>query len=70
VASYRLARGRGTGPMMVDALATDLMLQGQTPAGLLTLLLYRQNNSDAEDTFVGRWSLGEHGGELRGRTTR
>jgi hypothetical protein len=72
VATYRLAGARGAGPMTVDVLNTDLVLQGETPSGALTLVLYRQNDPEvaAARAIVGRWSLGDHQGELRGRAAR
>jgi hypothetical protein len=69
VAAYRLPGGAER-PMTVDVLNSDLVLTGETPSGLLTLVLYRQNDPEAADAWVGRWSLGEHQGELRGRSVR
>jgi hypothetical protein len=70
VAAFRLSGNRGAGPMTVDVLSNDLVLTGQTPSGMLTLVLYRQNDPEAAGAFVGSWSLGVHQGELRGQTTR
>ena len=70
MAAFSLAGSGAAHPMTVDVLDSDLVLKGATPAGLLTLVLYRQNDSDAADAWVGRWSLGDYQGELRGRALR
>ena len=69
VAIYRLATARGAGPMMVEVLNSDLVLQGETPSGVLTLVLYRQAAPEVTGAFAGHWSLGDRQGELRGSTT-
>jgi hypothetical protein len=69
VASFRLAGERAWRPMTIAVFNTGLVLQGETPSGVLTLELYVQNEPMAGD-FVGRWHLGEESGKLRGRTTR
>jgi hypothetical protein len=68
VATFRLIDGHSARPMTVDVVNTDILLQGETPSGLLTLVLYRQNDPQAADAFVGHWTLGDHQGELRGRS--
>jgi hypothetical protein len=70
VATFLRPGTRTAIPMLVDVLDTDITLHGATPAGVLTLVLYGQNDSDASGTMVGRWTLGERAGELRGRTAR
>jgi len=70
VASYRLPGDRTARPMVVTVLDTDLVLQGETPSGVLTLQLFRQNDAAATDAVGGRWWLGEQKGELRGRAVR
>ena len=71
VANFKLANVANPGPMSVDVMGNDIILQGETPRGLLTLVLYRQNAGDAPSDFIGYWSLGtEEHGDLRGRTTR
>jgi hypothetical protein len=71
IANFRLANFANPGAMSVEVMGNDLVLQGETPSGLLTLVLYRQNAADVPSTFVGWWSLGnEEHGDLRGRTAR
>jgi hypothetical protein len=70
VASFRLANDRAERPMAVDVIATDLVLQGETPSGPLTVLLYRQNDGDSAGAVAGRWWLGARQGELRGQAAR
>jgi hypothetical protein len=70
VATFRLSGAGAARPMRVDVLNTDLVLQGDTPSGVLTLVLYRQNESEPAGTFAGRWSLGEQQGTLRGSAAR
>jgi hypothetical protein len=70
VASYRLAGARTASPMMVQVIDTDILLQGETPSGLLTLVLYQQNDPAPAGVSMGRWWLGDQFGELRSRSTR
>jgi hypothetical protein len=56
--------------MVIDVLGTDITLHGATPAGVLTLVLYGQNDPDASGAFIGRWTLGDRQGGLRGRAER
>ena len=57
--------------MLIETLETDLVLQAETPSGVLTLVLYRQNGAvDSRDGVVGTWTLGDRGGKLRGRSVR
>ena len=70
VASFQLPGDPTAHPMTVALVDTDLVLQGETPSGLLTLRLYRQNDSEAAGAIAGRWWLGEQQGELRGRVVR
>jgi hypothetical protein len=67
VATFRLAGSGTERPMLVEVLGSDLVLQGETPSGVLTLVLYEQNDSRHVDSLVGRWTLGTRQGELRGR---
>jgi len=70
IANFRLANASEVGAMSVDVMGNDIILQGETPRGLLTLVLYRANAADVPSSFIGYWSLGnEEHGELRGRTT-
>jgi len=66
VASYHLGGDRIARPLTVAVLDADLVLQGEAPAGLLTLVLERQNDAPA-GTVAGRWALGARQGTLRGR---
>ena len=66
VATFRRPNTRESAPMVVDVLGTDITLQGATPAGVLTLVLYGQNDPDASGVFIGRWTLGARHGALRG----
>ncbi|MEO8334861.1 MAG: hypothetical protein ABI664_07805 [bacterium] len=71
IATYRLPNSPRPAPMQVDVLGNDIILQGETDRGLLTLVLSRQNDGNSPSSFIGWWSLGndEHG-DLRGRTQR
>ena len=70
VASYRLAGSRSDNPMQVDVVESDLVLQGETPSGALTLVLRQQDDPASARTSVGRWWLGDQSGELRARRAR
>ncbi|MDF1502489.1 hypothetical protein [Roseisolibacter sp. H3M3-2] len=66
-ASFRAAGAGRAQPMTVTVMGTDLVLQGETAHGLLTLVLGRQNDADAASRVDGRWALGERQGTLRGK---
>jgi hypothetical protein len=66
VASYQPAAGGAARALAVAVLDTDLVLQGETPTGLLTLVLDGQAVAPA-GRVTGRWALGDRGGPLRGR---
>jgi hypothetical protein len=70
VATFRRPDTREAAPMVVDVLGTDITLHGATPAGVLTLVLYGQNDPDASGALTGRWTLGDRQGVLRGRAAR
>ena len=70
IANYRLPNAPHAEPMQVDVMGNDIILQGETKSGLLTLVLSRQNDGDSPSTFIGWWSVGEEHGDLRGRTQR
>ena len=70
VASYRLPGTADARPMAVTVIGTDVVLQGETPAGVLTLQLYGQNDADAAAPVEGRWSRAGQEGSLHGRATR
>ena len=68
VASYRLPGDRTAYPMLVVVMGSDLVLQGETDAGVLTLELYGANGAGVEQGGVrGRWHLDGREGELGGR---
>jgi hypothetical protein len=71
VASYRLPGDRTAHPMMVVVMGSDIVLQAETPAGLLTLELFDANDPRdgvaARGTAQGRWHLDGKQGELQGR---
>lgn len=69
LASFRLPGASALQPMMVDVIDTGLVLQGETPAGVLTLVLF-QKDADVATTVVGQWTLGTQQGELLGRAVR
>lgn len=68
-ASYRLPGQRAGEPMLVQVLDTDIILQAETEQGVLTLQLFKQNDSEAKDVY-GKWTLGSRSGELRGKAGR
>lgn len=70
VASYRMPNVVQPAPMQVDVMGDDLILQGETTRGLLTLVLSRQNDGETPSKFIGWWSLGDEKGDLRGRASR
>ncbi|HYW50894.1 MAG TPA: hypothetical protein VE861_09820 [Gemmatimonadaceae bacterium] len=57
-------------PMEVTVIESNLVLQGETPDGLLTLVLDRQNEGGEVKLDSGTWTLGKAQGRLRGTTTR
>jgi hypothetical protein len=68
VGSYRLPGESEARPMMVTTINSDIVLQGESPSGLLTIVLDRQNAPTASGkSFSGRWILGGLQGDLRGR---
>lgn len=69
VAAYRLHDESRSYPMMVDVSGAGLVLQGETPDGMLTLYLY-DPSTPSEGRADGHWWLGEQEGELRGRVLR
>src|SRR4051812_6434497 len=58
VANFRRLGARDAAPMVVDVLGTDITLHAATPSGVLTLVLYGQNDPDASGALVGHWTLG------------
>ena len=69
MASFHLPGDRDARPMLIVALEQGLVLQGQTPNGVLTIELFGQSDP-AKGWFDGRWKLGAQEGRLRGRVTR
>jgi len=57
-------------PMTVTVIETDLVLQGQTPGGLLTLVLDKQNEGGETRLATGSWTLGRTQGRLRAQGNR
>ncbi len=70
VAKAAIAGERREIPLTVTILDSDLVLQGQTNSGVLTLVLGRQNEGDSTKVSSGRWILGNVEGTLRGRVKR
>ena len=54
-------------PMLVTVIEHNLVLQGETPDGLLTLVLENQNEGGTTRLRTGTWTLGKAEGKLRGR---
>ena len=53
-------------PLTVTIMDSDLVLQGQTADGVLTLVLENQNEAaEAKGGTTGRWILGNNRGTLR-----
>jgi hypothetical protein len=50
--------------MMVEVLNSDLVLQGETPSGPITLVLH-QKDVEPVGAVIGRWLLGDMQGKLR-----
>lgn len=71
VAHFRLPGDRTAYPMLVVVMGSDLVLQGETPAGVLTLELFDANDPrDAATrgtTPTGRWHVDAQQGTLRAR---
>lgn len=69
VAAYQLGSESRRYPMMVDVSTAGLVLQGETPTGMLTLFLYDPSTAP-QGRADGHWWLGEQDGELRGKVLR
>lgn len=69
MANFRLPGSSASHEMAVDAHGGDLYLQGITPSGVLTLVLYPTESDDA-GAVIGRWQVGSGEGELLRRTKR
>jgi len=70
LASAALTREGREIPMTVTIIESNLVLQGQTADGVLTLILDRQNEGGAIKLTTGTWTLGRAQGTLRGREER
>ena len=67
IAHVELAGNAKSIPMTVTVIERNLVLQGQTSDGVLTLVLDRQNEGGVTTLTTGTWTLGKAQGELRGR---
>ena len=67
VAYVDLAGDSKSVPMTVTVIERNLVLQGQTAGGVLTLVLDRQNEGGVTKLTSGTWTLGKAQGTLRGR---
>ena len=67
IASAKLPGERVAREMTVTILDADVVLQGETPHGVLTLVLNRQNEGGQTPLTTGRWSLGTAEVKLKGR---
>ena len=65
VARASLVGERRDIPLTVTIMGADLVLQGQTDDGVLTLVLENQNDAGGMDVSSGRWILGSSRGTLR-----
>ena len=67
IAHVELAGDSKSIPMTVTVIERNLVLQGETPDGVLTLVLDRQNEGGVTKLTSGTWTLGKAQGQLRGR---
>lgn len=65
VASTRLQGETTTRPLTVSVIESDLVLQGETPEGVLTLVFEKQADGTNERLATGRWTIGKTSGKLR-----
>lgn len=70
LATVDMAGENSTVPMTVTVIDANLVLQGETSSGLLTLVLDNQNAGGTAKLANGTWTLGRSQGTLRGRTQR
>lgn len=68
-ATFRLPGSSVPREMAVDAIQGDLYLQGFTPSGVLTVVLYPIDTNDV-GAVIGRWQVGSNDGELLRRVKR
>jgi hypothetical protein len=69
LASFLLPGSTATHEMVADAHDGDLYLQGITPSGVLSLVLYPNDSNDA-GAVIGRWQVGSGEGQLLRRGKR
>jgi hypothetical protein len=67
IARVQLANEGRSVPMQVTVIESNLVLQGETPDGILTLVLDRQNEGGDIKLATGTWTLGNASGQLRRR---
>jgi hypothetical protein len=67
IARADLGSRQASVPMTVTVIERNLVLQGMTPEGVLTLVLDRQNEGGETRLTNGSWSLVKAEGQLRGR---
>jgi hypothetical protein len=65
LASVELTKDNRTVPMIVNVIENNLVLQGTTPDGVLTLVLDRINEGGNTALTTGTWTLGRNSGALR-----
>jgi hypothetical protein len=66
VANVQIIGERAPRAMVVTVIENDLVLQAETPRGLLTLVLEKQNDRSSA-RLRGRWALGMDRGPVKGR---
>ena len=70
IASAELPGTKRQIPLTVTILNADLMLQGSTADGMLTLVIDRQNEGNGKRVASGRWMLGSAEGTLHGKVVK
>ena len=63
-ASFTLRGSNIAHPMFLEWRDDDLVLEGDTPSGPLTLIFPQRKDSGARAGIIGRWSLNGQQGEL------
>lgn len=62
-ATFTLRGTTGAQPMLVEFIGSDIVLQGETPAGTLTLVLFKHDLQPV-GTVIGRWIRGDSEGKI------
>ena len=70
IARAELNDNRSSIPLTVTVIESDLVLQGETGDGVLTLVFEDQNDGGSNPMINGRWTLGRTEGVLRGMRPR